>query len=541
MADIASMLSAIGPGFIAGQGQIEQNKFAQLRNQEMMDEKASLAALGRAFGVAPPTTPAPIGPGQASVPAHPAPAPAAPVEGRALGAPTAPVMPPPAVAPPGAPTPAPARPGAPQLPFGQMSADQLAQRIVRANPGIEKRPDLLVRAMAKGQALLAPQGKAELAMLQIQQRVEAANNKLELGQMTLQMRQAMLDQANEMKLRIEQLRQSGMNSRAADKTTAMLEALTAKLLSQQNVAAAHDTTRKEVAASNNASRKDIAAGHDTAANARAAAGTASREKIAGERTRAQVVGLATKAGVKVDPAWTDAEVQQHTADAVAKKGAEGQLSDDEAHFLAHVIEADPTQASHVVSGWGKGGQQNRTKVWDFVRQDYSAQGKPPADLATARVAILGTQQAARTAGAQTAKIGIGLREIDKFAPLVIGASEKVDRTRFPTVNSLIEASQRGTGGTQIVQLVNYINALKNAYAQVLARGGSSSVDARKRADEVVNAAWSKGQIKAAIEAMRNEARQAESASTETMGAISSGAGRAATPSTSASDPLGILK
>jgi hypothetical protein len=154
---------------------------------------------------------------------------------------------------------------------------------------------------------------------------------------------------------------------------------------------------------------------------------------------------------------------------------------------------------------------NVAKANQFIARIMREEGKTPADITAKVVQLAGLMAAERTTDIRGSNIGVGLLETDVFDPQVRDASKKVDRTRFPTVNSLEMAAARGTGGEDVVQLVIAVNAMKNAYATVLKRGGAATDDANRRADEVINAAWSDGQINAALDQIHIEAMGAEKA------------------------------
>ena len=517
LSGLASFASAAPGGFQQGQSlqadlaqRQEQAKQARLQTQEMMDERAALSALGNAFGLAPPPPPMPQGPGQPSMPAQP---PAMPGAGPPPGAPAPPpmvqtsaggsAMPPgmPAGAQPGAPPGAPPKAAAtmprppvqapqaappqqprpqPQIPpqiaqnLGQMTTEQLAQRIIAANPGIKDRPDLLVRAMAKGQALLVPDGKATVAAMQMQVKLDALQNKLDVATMNDQTKvqvQNMLDAA---KTQIQQLKDADADKRLTQTLEARIKEL------EEKIAAKHE----DVAATNT-----------------------SREKIAGGRNRAALEKEATKQGLKVDASMSDQQVQDKIAETIGKKTSDAMMSDDTADFMADAVIADPPQAAHI-GGYGATGQMNRNKVWNLVQQKMTAAGRPASDLAAAKVAITGAQQEARTIGAQAGSVALGTEELKKFAPLVQQASDANTRTQYPTINAIEQAFERRTGGTQIITLHNQIQALKNAYTQILVRNGRPSDAARKQAGDTIDEAWSQGQIGAALQAMDQEAKGA---------------------------------
>ncbi len=86
----------------------------------------------------------------------------------------------------------------------------------------------------------------------------------------------------------------------------------------------------------------------------------------------------------------------------------------------------------------------------------------------------------------------------------IEASKSVNRTQFPTLNSIILAYDKGTGDENVVRLAVATNAISNAYAQVVARGGQSTDAARAQAREILDNAYSKGQYATALDQMMKE-------------------------------------
>ncbi len=191
----------------------------------------------------------------------------------------------------------------------------------------------------------------------------------------------------------------------------------------------------------------------------------------------------------------------------------GQLSDASAKTLAEAwVDGDRTVTQGL--GWGKTGSANRAKVLEWATKTAQERGLSGDDLAAMKVDFMGAGAAARTTGSQAARIGIASRELQKFIPPLLAASKAVDRTQFPNWNAVQIAAERGTGGEAVIRLVSQVNAVKNAYAQIAARGGQSTDDARRRADEVMNAAWSNGQIEAGAKQLMVEADAALAAAEE---------------------------
>ncbi len=166
---------------------------ANLDVQAKQDEQDAMDALGRTFGGIGPGAPQPGGPrpmgAQMAGGPQQMPQPSPQPQGGGQSPPAGGGLYPPGVAPSensfmnaGAQKSAPQQAPAPQQqapqqaspapqqgmqgggnPPGAMGVEELAKRIIAANPGIMKRPRLLVAAIMKGQALLSPEAKMQLA------------------------------------------------------------------------------------------------------------------------------------------------------------------------------------------------------------------------------------------------------------------------------------------------------------------------------------------------------------------------------------------
>jgi hypothetical protein len=151
-------------------------------------------------------------------------------------------------------------------------------------------------------------------------------------------------------------------------------------------------------------------------------------------------------------------------------------------------------------GYGSAGAANRAAV----RDELARRGVSGKDIAAAIAEFSGTVAGERTAAVRSANLGMALNEAKVFIPMGVEASEKVSRTSFPTLNSVIQAYDKGTGDEDIIRLSVATNAIENAYAQVAARGGQSTDAARARAHEILNTAFSKGQYKTAADQLMKE-------------------------------------
>lgn len=129
---------------------------------------------------------------------------------------------------------------------------------------------------------------------------------------------------------------------------------------------------------------------------------------------------------------------------------------------------------------------------------------PDINLLELGVSAAGATAAERSLSAQTAKMSTAANEAGKMVDVVRDLSAKVNRTEYPTINSIVNAVNKGTGGKEIVQLNTSINALVNSYARAISPTGQPTVSDKNHAREIINSAYSKGQIGAILDVMQQE-------------------------------------
>lgn len=141
---------------------------------------------------------------------------------------------------------------------------------------------------------------------------------------------------------------------------------------------------------------------------------------------------------------------------------------------------------------------------------------PNANLLELGVSAAGAAASTKSLATQTAKMSTAANEANQMIGIVRDLSGKVDRTEFPTINAISNAVSKGTGGKEIVQLNTSINALVNSYARAISPTGQPTVSDKNHAREVINSAYSQGQIGAILDVMQQEmgiAREAASTAT----------------------------
>lgn len=377
---------------------------------------------------------------------------------------------------------------------GTMSAQQLSQLVQKANPGmLEKSPKAFAAVMEQAQRFLNADGKQELAQQKasleydakiqgIQQKADAAlrtaNNQVEIANLKAETAQQIAD----------------IRKAQAEATTAALVA------GRQGVADTNVAGKKDVAETNVVGRKDVQADKDKAAGERADKSNA---------TKISTTEISAASRERVAKLAADNRAAIAEANNTAKKDiAGGNMPNAETIRMLGISYAKTGTMPSV----GMGNNAVRKAIEESAQQVLSEGGskEPGADLTANKVGMAGTTAAARSIGTQTGRLDVAARDIQNLAPQVLSASDKVKRTQYPTWNALQIAADRGTGGEDVITLVSKVTALKNAYAQIIGRG-QSSVTALKKADAIIDAAWSKGQIKVGIKALQDEAAAAQGA------------------------------
>jgi len=130
--------------------------------------------------------------------------------------------------------------------------------------------------------------------------------------------------------------------------------------------------------------------------------------------------------------------------------------------------------------------------------------KPDANLVDLNLDVLGKKAAERTISTTGANIQVAANEAKDMLDVALKYSNKVDRTQYPTINSIQNAVDKGTGGVEIVQLNASLNALVNIYARAINPKGIPTVSDKNHAREMINAAYSKGQIEGIVDVMKQE-------------------------------------
>jgi hypothetical protein len=176
-------------------------------------------------------------------------------------------------------------------------------------------------------------------------------------------------------------------------------------------------------------------------------------------------------------------------------------------------------------GRGMQGSAEAKAIRARAVQQEIEQGGDPGDWSS-RWQNFQTQATGKRVLEQRA-VGLSLaeNEASSLLPRVREASAKVSRTEYPTLNSLILAAEKGTGGTDVIKLGIAVQSLVPVYARVMKPVGQITEGDTHRASDILEKAWSDGQINAALDQMEVELKSARSALNKTMQESASRTGR----------------
>jgi hypothetical protein len=129
---------------------------------------------------------------------------------------------------------------------------------------------------------------------------------------------------------------------------------------------------------------------------------------------------------------------------------------------------------------------------------------PTVNIKELGIEAAGAGAGSRALGTQSAKILTASNEAGQMVDVVRDYSSKVNRTQYPTINSIQNAVDKGTGGAEIVKLNTAINALVNSYARAINPNGVATVSDKNHAREIINSNYANGQINAILDVMGQE-------------------------------------
>jgi|SRR5579871_214019 len=208
-----------------------------------------------------------------------------------------------------------------------------------------------------------------------------------------------------------------------------------------------------------------------------------------------------------------AERKQSQAEAERKEGI---ISDDSAQLAVDRI-LNGEQARDVLANFGRGkqGAQNITKVQNLLADTARERGINAQEVSARMVEFKGLVKEQQTEASIAGKISYAEKEIQQIGPKVLEAANKVGRGQFVPWNKLRNLAASQVSDPNLKQLKAYLTTLTNSYDVLGGRGGTD-VEKRAHNRELLDAADSPEALKAAVDAIAQEAALSHTAARESM-------------------------
>lgn len=192
-----------------------------------------------------------------------------------------------------------------------------------------------------------------------------------------------------------------------------------------------------------------------------------------------------KAAQEASGTYTDDTTIYHTLDRQMAEDKQTAISDEAAKMAADIA----LKTGHPPAWMGRS-QASLTKFLDTYAKEAHAQGLGPDEIAANQVKFAGEMAEARTLGTMSARVDFGAKELDVALPQAMEASERVYRPGFKKVADIQQAIQGQTSDPDLLEFAQFNQQVISAYAQMMGRGGLSTVHAMDRAEGLLSTATS---------------------------------------------------
>lgn len=218
-----------------------------------------------------------------------------------------------------------------------------------------------------------------------------------------------------------------------------------------------------------------------------------------------------------------------------KEQETGLISDASAQLAVDRI-LNGEQARDVLANFGRGkqGPTNIAKVQNLLASTAKDRGISAQEITARNVELSGLKKEEQTEAGIAGRISYAEKEIQQIAPKVLEISAKVPRGSFVPFNKLRNYTAAQLSDPNLKQLKAYLTTLTNSYDVLGGRGGTD-VEKRAHNRELLDAADSPEALKAAVDAITQEAALSHTAAGESMKVDRGALGGAAKDN----DPLGL--
>jgi len=197
------------------------------------------------------------------------------------------------------------------------------------------------------------------------------------------------------------------------------------------------------------------------------------------------------------------------AESVQKYGrdSKGSLSDAGARFVAEQYLAGDRQA---IVGFARN-PTDKEKLTNMIADMAAERGITGPMLSVMSAEFQGLVAGERTLGTRTAQIGLAAGELSQFIPQALEASKGVPRGSYPTWNAVTLKYEEQTGDPAIKNFALALNAVENAYSQIISRGAVATDNDKKIAHALIGTVDSDEVLQVGMNRVNQEVAGAEKA------------------------------
>lgn len=158
-------------------------------------------------------------------------------------------------------------------------------------------------------------------------------------------------------------------------------------------------------------------------------------------------------------------------------------------------------------GRGIQGSANIVKFRERLTQVMKDRGITGADVAAKMAAFAGDLSSMRTLGNAAARIDLGAQELQVALPQALELSKKVYRPDFKPIAEIQQAIQGKSSDPDLLEFQQQNQAVINAYAATMSRGGASTVSASERASSLLSSATGEEAYERQLDRLNKEVEQ----------------------------------
>jgi len=167
-------------------------------------------------------------------------------------------------------------------------------------------------------------------------------------------------------------------------------------------------------------------------------------------------------------------------------------------------------------GRGVQGKEESNAIMNRVYEKGAEQGLTPGDIAERQQSFGAMAAGKRLLSNRVVGLELVGNEAQKLIPVLEKTIDQLGNGQYSDINAAINNLKKRSGNEDLIRLGVSAESLKSVYARVLKAGGTPTEGAAKKADDLFSGAWSKGQMRTALDQMKIELKNAKESVHDTM-------------------------